>query len=110
MSQYLREQQTKITQSCTMRTLLSLVILCSSVSKFATAIQTTGTTAIIPPTLRNDPSSLAFIGGKIRGGASSDGSSSKKKKKKKSKGKAKKAIDDAMKEKDAAEALGDAIR
>ena len=87
------------------------MILCSSVSKFATGIKATRTSTIntAPSTLRNDPSSLAFIGDKIRGGASSDGSS-KKKKKKKSKGKAKKVIDDAMKEKDAAEALGDAIR
>ena len=86
------------------------MILCSSISQFATAIKATRTSTInSPSTLRNDPSSLAFIGDKIRGGASSDGSS-KKKKKKKSKGKAKKVIDDAMKEKDAAEALGDAIR
>ena len=99
-----------MSQSCTMRTLLSLVILCSSVSKFATAIKPTTSTIIptTPTTLRNDPSSLTFIGEKIRGGASSDGS--KKKRKKKSKGKAKEVIDEAMKEKDAAEALGDAIR
>ena len=58
------------------------------------------------PSQGNHP---AFV---LRGGASSSSSSSKKtkKKKKKSTGKAKKAIDDAMKEKDAAEALGDAIR
>jgi hypothetical protein len=50
----------------------------------------------------------------IRGGASSSSSSSppkkKKKKMKKNTGKANKVIDSAMKEKDAAEALGDAIR
>lgn len=49
----------------------------------------------------------------VRGGASSSTSSTKKTKKssnKRSSGKTKKAIDTAMKEKDAAKALGDAIR
>lgn len=85
------------------------MILCSSFSTFATGIKTTSTT--ITPTIRKgSSSSLAFVGERLRGGASSDSSSKKKKKKKGSKGKAKKVIDDAMKEKDSAEALGDAIR
>ena len=46
----------------------------------------------------------------LRGGSSSSSSPKKTKKKKKKTGKAKKAINNAMKEKDAAEALGDAIR
>ena len=98
-----------------MRTLLSLAIVCLSFSQFATGITTTTKTLISPTTaVTNGQPSLAFVCEKIRGGASSD-SSKKARKKKKSKGgatkvKAKKAIDDAMKEKDTAEALGDAIR
>jgi hypothetical protein len=49
----------------------------------------------------------------LRGGSSSSpppSNKKKKKRKKKTTGKAKKVIDEAMKEKDAAEALGDAIR
>lgn len=48
----------------------------------------------------------------VRGGASSSSSSKKKSKKSSNKGsgRAKKAIDSAMKEKDSAKALGDAIR
>ena len=101
-----------MSQSCTMRTLLSLVILCSSFSKFATGIKTTTTTKTCPtPTFRNGRSSLPFVREQLRGGGSSDGASKKKRKKKsKSKGKAQKVINDAMKEKDSAEALGDAIR
>jgi hypothetical protein len=104
--------------SRTMRTLLSLVIVCSSYTKFAIGITTRSTTTILLPlaaTSRNGRSSLPFLCERLRGGATSD-SSKKKKRKKKSKGssasdgKAKKAIDDAMKEKDSAEALGDAIR
>ena len=100
-----------MSQSCTMRTLLSLVILCSSFSKFATGIKTTTTTKTCPtPTFRNGRSSLPFVCEQLRGGGSSHGSKKKRKKKSKSKGKAQKVINDAMKEKDSAEALGDAIR
>ena len=93
-----------MSQPCTMRTLISLVILCSSLT-IATGIKST-TTSTISPTFRDG--SLPFITERLRGGASD--SSKKKKKKKASKSSPKKAIDDAMKEKDSAEALGDAIR
>lgn len=94
-----------------MRTLLSLAIVGLSFSGFTTGITTRTTT--IPPTVafRNGRSSLPFLCEKLRGGASDEGKKTRKRKKKsKGKGKAKKVIDDAMKEKDSAEALGDAIR
>jgi len=100
-------------------TILSLAILCSSLTKYSTAIATTigtatttttTTNAALSRTRRSDPSSSPFL--LLRGGDSAiDGSKKKSRKKKsKSKGKAKEKIDTAMKEKDAAEALGDAIR
>ena len=102
--------------SWTMRTLLSLVIVCSSFAKFTNGITKITTTIISPKsTSRNGRSSLSFICERSRGGATSNNSKKSRKRKKKSKesvnkGEAKKAIDDAMKEKDTAESLGDAIR
>jgi len=95
-----------------MRTLISIIV-CSSAATIATGI-TAKTIRILPVVPSSERDSLAFLTEKLRGGASSDSSKKTRKKKKKkggaSKGKAKKAIDDAMKEKDTAEALGDAIR
>jgi len=102
--------------SWTMKTLLSLVIVCSFFTKFANGITTITKTIISPKsTSSNGRPSLSFICKRPRGGATSNNSKKSRKRKKKSKesvnkGKAKKAIDDAMKEKDTAEALGDAIR
>ena len=94
-----------------MRTLISIIV-CSSAATIATGI--TAKTRILPVVTSSERDSLAILTEKLRGGASSDSSKKTRKKKKKkggaSKGKAKKAIDDAMKEKDTAEALGDAIR
>lgn len=99
----------------TMRTLVSLAILCSSLTRYATAITPTpaaSTSFALSQTdgryTLKDTNEAHWLS--LRGGAS-DGSTKKgKKKKSKGKGKTKKAIDDAMKEKDAAEAMGDAIR
>ena len=88
---------------------LFVAILCLSWAKLASGI-TAVTTTTISPVSRHGRPPMPFLLGSLRGGASSDGSKKKKKKTKGSKGKAKKAIGDAMKEKDSAEALGDAIR
>jgi hypothetical protein len=101
------------------RTVL-LLIVCLSCAEFYTVTAITTATA---KSISTSPSlSMSLLIQKLRGGESTTATNvstpinSSKKKKKRSKtkrnsdNKAKKVIDDAMKEKDAAEALGDAIR
>ncbi|OEU22310.1 hypothetical protein FRACYDRAFT_166366, partial [Fragilariopsis cylindrus CCMP1102] len=102
------------------RTVLLLLIVCLSCAKFYTVTAITTATA---KSISTSPSlSRLSLIQKLRGGESTTATNistpinSSKKKKKRSKTKrnsdikAKKVIDGAMKEKDAAEALGDAIR
>ena len=99
-----------------MRSFLSMVILSCLLTEFSSGIRPISSTlATLTAKSRNDRSPVPYVCERLRGGATSDSSKKSKKRKKSSKGGAnkaeqKKVIGDAMKEKDSAEALGDAIR
>eukprot|EP00535_Pseudo-nitzschia_heimii_P007879 CAMPEP_0197174650 /NCGR_PEP_ID=MMETSP1423-20130617/1072_1 /TAXON_ID=476441 /ORGANISM="Pseudo-nitzschia heimii, Strain UNC1101" /LENGTH=492 /DNA_ID=CAMNT_0042623593 /DNA_START=177 /DNA_END=1651 /DNA_ORIENTATION=- len=99
-----------------MRTLLSLVIFSCFLAEFSSGMRPVSSTLVTRTQKSRSGRSLRpFACERLRGGATSDGGKKSKKRTKTSKGSAnkteqKKAIGDAMKEKDSAEALGDAIR
>jgi hypothetical protein len=86
--------------------LLLLAAFCSSLTTSAVAISSSAFS--VNAWKQNSDEEMA-IRLRVRGGSSESPKKKSKKRSKKS-GKAKKAISDAMKEKDAAKALGDAIR